>query len=183
MAPHTHSGRCAGFTTWELATVLTIAATLIALATPEFLQLRASAGVVTGADRLMGAMHLARSNAILRGIPMVVCLSADLESCVGRGQSGAHGWIVFENLRAEFTPVHDPGEPILRRHRLDRPTEIRASRSAVTFWPTSRAGTTSTFEFCSAAPGVKPRAVIVSQTGRPRLRVGLPRGAATRCNM
>lgn len=170
-----------GYTIWELATVIAVAAILAAIATPDFARLRASVGATTGADRLLGALHFARSRAILAGVPTVVCLSPDGERCVARGAASASAWIVFENTRAEFTPVRDPGEPILRSHRLDRPIEVHASRGAVTFWPTARAGMTSTFEFCSAIPGVQARAVIVSQTGRPRLRIGTPRGSASRC--
>jgi len=173
--------RPVGFTIWELATVMAVVAALLAAGAPGFARLRAAAGVTTNADRLMGAMHFARSQAILTGRPFVVCLSADLASCVGRGAQSGRAWIVFENAHAEFTPVRDAYEPIVRQHQLGRPTEIHASRGAVTFWPTARAGTTSTFEVCSRLPGVASRAVIVSQTGRPRLRVGLPRGTRSRC--
>lgn len=174
-------GRPSGFTIWELATVMAVVAILLAAGTPGFVRLSAAAGVTSNADRLMGAMHFARSQAILTGRPFVVCLSGDLASCAGRGAQSGRAWIVFENARAEFTPQRDADEPILRQHQFDRPTEIHASRGAVTFWPTSRAGTTSTFEVCSRVPGVASRAVIVSQTGRPRLRIGLPRGAQSRC--
>jgi len=170
-----------GFTLWELATVVTVAAILLAAGTPGFVRLSAAAGVASNADRLMGAMHFARSQAILTGTPHVVCLSGDLGSCLGRGAQSGRAWIVFGNAHAEFTPVRDADEPVVRHHRLDRPTQIHASRGAVTFWPTARAGTTSTFEVCSQVAGVASRAVIVSQTGRPRLRIGLPRGAQSRC--
>lgn len=170
-----------GYTLWELVTVMAVVAVLATLATPDFANLRASAAVTSGADRLLGALHFARSRAILGGIPTVVCLSQDGERCVGRGVATARGWIVFENTRAEFTPVRDPGEPILRRHEVDRATGLRATRSAVTYWPTARAGMTSTFEFCSTLAGVPPRAVIVSQTGRPRLRIGTSRSNPSRC--
>lgn len=170
-----------GHTLWELVTVLAIVAVIAAAALPGFSRLRASSALTAGADRLLGTLHFARSHAILVGLPTVVCLSADGASCVARGPARARAWLVFENLHAEFTPVRDPGEAILRSHFLGRDTEVRASRGAVTFWPTARAGMTSTFEFCSAHPGVRPRAVIVSQTGRPRLRIGTPRGALTRC--
>ena len=177
---HAHA-RTRGSTLWELATVLAVAAVLAALAVPDFARLRASAGVASGADQLLGALHFARSRAILVGVPTVVCLSPDGVRCVGRGAARASAWIVFENTRAEFTPVRDPAEPILRSYRLEHPIEVRASRGAVTFWPTPRAGMTSTFEFCSTAARVAPRAVIVSQTGRPRLRIGAPRGG-TACH-
>jgi hypothetical protein len=43
---------------------------------------------------------------------------------------------------------------------------VRSSRAAVTFWPVAMAGTTGTFTFCAGADG---RAVVISQTGRPRV--------------
>jgi type IV fimbrial biogenesis protein FimT len=170
-----------GHTLWELVTVITVLAVVATLASPDFGRLRASSAVTSGADRLLGALHFARSRAILRGVPTVVCLSQDGEHCVGRGARQAPGWIVFENTHAEFMPVRDPGEPILRRHRLEVPAALRATRSAVTYWPTARAGMTSSFEFCSKIAGVQPRAVIVSQTGRPRLRMGPARGSRVPC--
>lgn len=173
--------RAHGHTLWELVTVIAVVAVLAALALPDFAKLRARTGVTAGADKLLGALHFARSRAILGGVPTVVCLSSDGEHCVGRGVAAARGWIVFENTRAEFTPVRDPGEPLLRWHRIEAPTRLRATRSAVTYWPTARAGMTSTFEFCSMVGGVPPRAVIVSQTGRPRLRIGPARGGAAAC--
>lgn len=173
--------RARGHTLWELVTVVSVVAVLATLATPDFTRLRATMSTASAADQLLGALHFARSRAILGGIPTVVCLSNDGEHCVGRGRARASGWILFENVRAEFTPVRDPGEPILRRQRVERPTALQATRGAVTYWPTVRAGMTSTFEFCSAIAGVPPRAVIVSQTGRPRLRIGTARGESTLC--
>lgn len=181
MKPSRVHARARGSTLWELATVLAVVAVLAALAVPDFARLRASAGVTSGANQLLGALHFARSRAILVGVPTVVCLSPDGVRCVGRGAAQASGWIVFENTRAEFTPVRDPAEAVLRSYRLERAIEVHASRGAVTFWPAPRAGMTSTFEFCSTAARVAPRAVVVSQTGRPRLRIGNPRGDA-RCH-
>ena len=171
-----------GHTIWELVTVIAVLAVVATLATPDFGRLRASSAVTAGADQLFGALHFARSRAILRGVPTVVCLSQDGQFCVGRGVRSARGWIVFETTHAEFTPVRDTGEPILRHQQIERPAALRATRSAVTYWPTARAGMTSTFEFCSTISGVRPRAVIVSQTGRPRLRIGPPRSAAAPCS-
>lgn len=180
--PAARRARCSGFSAWELATVAAIVAILVALATPDFRHLRASASVATEADRLLAALAFARSRAILTGKPLVVCLSADLENCVAHGADAATAWIVFENTHGEFAPERDPDEPVLRAHRLDRVTEVRATRSAVTYWPAPRAAATSTFEFCSGIAGARPRAVIVSQTGRPRLRVGQPGETSVRCS-
>jgi hypothetical protein len=47
---------------------------------------------------------------------------------------------------------------------------VHGSRLAVTFWPLSRSGTTATLTLCSARRGLAPRQIIISQTGRPRLK-------------
>ena len=81
---------------------------------------------------------------------------------------------MFLNLRTERAPQRDAGEPLLGRFELPERLGVTGSRVAVTYWPVSRAGTTSTFTLCHATRLARTRAVIVSQTGRPRLRESAP---------
>jgi hypothetical protein len=39
----------------------------------------------------------------------------------------------------------------------------------VTFWPVTRAASTSTFELCQVGRRATGRSIVVSQTGRPRV--------------
>ena len=78
----------------------------------------------------------------------------------------ASGWLVFVD-RDPGTPVRlDAGDELLRQLPLPAGVVVRSSRAAVTFWPVAMAGTTGTFTFCAGADG---RAVVISQTGRPRV--------------
>jgi hypothetical protein len=60
---------------------------------------------------------------------------------------------------------------LLRHVELPGRVSMQGSRTAVTYWPTSRAGTTSTFLMCHAGRPLEGRAVVVSQSGRPRVVV------------
>lgn len=163
--------RGAGFSLAELLITLAIVAVLAALSTPGFQRSRTEAASLTSAHALLRALHLARSQALLRSEPAVVCLSADLARCATRSATDSiRGWIVFLNLRPERTVQRDPQEPLLGVFELPERLRLTGSRSAVTYWPVSRAGTTATFTVCDPGRLARTRAVIVSQTGRPRLR-------------
>jgi len=156
MAPRIRRSR--GFTALELLTTVAIVAIVATAAVPAFTRLERSAGMSTAANELLWALHFARSTAILRAEETRVCLTADLGRCIESADAQAIGWLV---VRGNETP--------LRTFRLPPTLEVRGTRTAVTFWPTARAGTTSTFLICD---GERGRAVVVSQTGRPRVESG-----------
>jgi type IV fimbrial biogenesis protein FimT len=122
----------------------------------------------SAANELLTALHRARSSAVLRGLPVAVCLTADDRTCVATPDSAAIGWLVFVpagSSSAVSRPVA-VGEVLTRFHLPDRLT-VSASRPTVTFWPVARAGATSTFDLCDLAGAGK--SIVVSQTGRPRV--------------
>ena len=61
-------GQWRGVTVLELLIVMAIAAVLAALAAPSFGSLRRAAGVSTATAELLGALHFARSSAVLNGL-------------------------------------------------------------------------------------------------------------------
>jgi len=163
---------CRGVTLLEMLVVVAIAATLVALAAPSFASFRRAAGVSAAANELLGALYFARSAAILGGTPVTLCLSADAATCVSSdAPAAAIGWLVFTKPDAKAPASSVDGQPILRSFRLPPDVSVHASRAAVTFWPVSRAGSTSTFDVCDVNRAVRGRAVVVSQTGRPRVAV------------
>jgi type IV fimbrial biogenesis protein FimT len=158
-----------GMTLVELLTVVVIVAILGALAAPSFGGLRRATGVSTAASELLGALHFARSSAIVNGLPVTLCLSADDLTCVGSSTAAAKGWLVFLEPHARIAASTRVVPPVLRQFHLPRDVVVHGSRPAVTFWPTTRASTTSTFDVCDVERGVPGRAVVVNQTGRPRV--------------
>ncbi|HEY8508778.1 MAG TPA: GspH/FimT family pseudopilin [Steroidobacteraceae bacterium] len=158
-----------GFSLTELLIALAIAGILLALAAPSFSQLRSATLIGGGADHMLAALHFARSSAILRGEPTVLCLTSDGVRCIERADVEASGWLVFHERKAGSPVQLDEGDVLLRSFLLPPHIAVRGTRSAVTFWPAARAGTPSTFQLCNTRRESRGRAVIVSQTGRPRI--------------
>jgi type IV fimbrial biogenesis protein FimT len=153
----------------ELLVVLALATTLFALAAPSFATTRKSAEAAAAAHQLHLALHFARSSAIRRGVPTALCLSGDGRSCLERIEPPARYWLVFHDHVRGTGAVQVSGEDeLLRRFEAAPAVEVRGTRTAVTYWPVSRAGTTSTFRVCLQAEPNSRRTVVVSQNGRPR---------------
>lgn len=162
--------RARGITAPELMVVVAITAILAALAAPSFGALRQAAGVGTATAELLGALHFARSSAVLTGAPVTLCLSADAVTCARAGSADVIGWLVFEQPDATAFSSFIGEQRVLRTFRLPPDVSLHAPRSAVTFWPVTRAATTSTFDVCDIKGKARGRAVVVSQTGRPRVQ-------------
>ncbi len=155
-----------GLTAMEVLVTLAIAAVLASLAVPGFGALGRSVGLSTAANELLSALHTARSSAVLRGLPVAVCLTADDNTCIALPGAPAQGWLVFVAEGSAVATQPRVGE-VLSRFRLPGRLTVSASRPAVTFWPVTRAASTSTFDLCDGAGA--GRSVVVSQTGRPRV--------------
>lgn len=161
--------RTPGFTLIELVIAIAVAAVLAALAAPSFGGLRRAAGVSAATSELLSSLHFARSRAVLEGLPVTLCLSKDESTCARSASSGAIGWLVFAQPDATVSSAANVASPVLRSYRLPSDVSVYGSRAAVTFWPATRASTTSTFDVCDMSRKARGRAVVVSQTGRPRV--------------
>ena len=161
-----------GFTALELLIVVAIAAVLVAMAAPSFSELRRTASLGSSANQLLGALHHARSTAILRNVPAVVCLSADGRSCLSSAGTPGSGWLVFLDQERGSPVQLNAADELLRSAPLPSQVTVQGTRAAVTFWPTARAGTTSTFKLCDVHGDPRGKSVVVSQTGRPRVAEG-----------
>jgi len=168
----------AGSTLLELALVLALVALLAGIAAPGFGRLRAEAALQRSAYALLGALHDARNTAISRGQPVVLCQTTAPRQCLASA-AAATGWAVFIDRPGGVSGRLDSGDELL--HVVDLPPELRlsGSRRALTYWPVVRAGTTATLVLCHARGG--GLAVIVSQTGRPRLSRTDAAGDALEC--
>jgi type IV fimbrial biogenesis protein FimT len=156
-----------GLSAVELLAATAVLAVLASVAVPAYVRLSRSASLSTAANEMLWALHLARSTALLRAQPVAVCLTADGEHCLATGAHLASGWLVFVDREPRVPARLDGGDEVLRQLPLAPGLFIRATRLAVTYWPTATAGTTGTFTFC--AGNGDGRAVVISQTGRPRV--------------
>ncbi|HTP38862.1 MAG TPA: GspH/FimT family pseudopilin [Steroidobacteraceae bacterium] len=169
-----------GLTLIEFSFVLLVAGLLASAAAPSFGAL--SRNVVLGreSNALLSALHYARAQAISRGEPVVLCQSADLRQClVAAGP--ARGWLVFAD-RQRGSPVRlDAPDALLQAHELPPRLSLGGSRLALTYWPATLAGTTATLTLCDDRGAPQARAIITSQTGRPRSSRVSAEGGALAC--
>lgn len=162
--------RQSGLTLFELALTLALVAVMAGIATPSLGQWRAEAVLQREAYALLGALHAARSAAITRGEPVVLCQTAGVAACLagsGPASGWASGWAIFVDRPGGAAGQLDAADELLQRVELPAELRLLGSRHALSYWPTARAGTTATLVLCHARGGAL--AVIVSQTGRPRL--------------
>ena len=89
-----------GFTLLELMITLTVAAILLGVGVPSFVDMVRSNRAATNINELSTAFAIARSEAIRRGANVRVCRSSDGATC---GASWADGWIVFVDDAATDT--------------------------------------------------------------------------------
>jgi type IV fimbrial biogenesis protein FimT len=85
-----------GFTLFELMLTLAVAAVILGLAIPNMRQFILNNRMTSAANDLLIAVHTARTEAIKRQSPSVMCFTADSAAaqpvCNG---NGTQGWIVF----------------------------------------------------------------------------------------
>ena len=164
--------QCA-FTLTELIIALVILGVLTALGVPAYTEFVRSGRRSAVLNELVGALNLARSEAIKRGVPVALCRTANGTSC-GGAATWTGGWLVFVNTDGDSPAVVDAGETVLRVHQPENPPYTLTPNGPFTNFLAYQAngGTNSTagrFTYCDARGLRSARAVIVNTTGRPRL--------------
>ena len=162
-----HSGR--GVTLLELLMVLTVAAVLASAAVPGLSAFALNAQRTADVNGFVVAVQLARSEAIKRGRPVVLCKTVDGSMCGDSDIDFDRGWMVFVNDDSDRPPRRGGDEPQLHVYRPAMAGTIKANRQSFEFRPFGRRSTNGTVTFCDRRGSNHARAVIVSYTGRPRV--------------
>jgi type IV fimbrial biogenesis protein FimT len=154
-----------GFTLIELLVAMSISALLLALAVPGFARQRGEAALRTASTETLAALQLARRIALARGQSVTVCPSADGLVC----GFGGDQWVLFANASAGTDSRRDPADELLQSWQLPSGVTVTGTRGHAAFRPRPGAATTVTFRFCHRAAPAIALAIVVSQTGRPRV--------------
>ncbi len=165
-----------GLTLIELMITLVILGVTVTVATPAMQQLIHGSRLRTETSRLLDAINLARSEAVLRNVPVTLCPSAMAVSgeivCAGQF---ADGWIVFTNhnrdpvIDADSDEVIRAFEPIPSGYRLTNLAGTRAVDELITYLPDGSSRRNLSLLVCP--PGsyqMAPWAVVLNTVGRAR---------------
>lgn len=161
-----------GFTLIELMAAIMILAILSFIAAPNMSTLVKSNRLDSSATVLMRSMIAARSEAIARNQPVVICSSANGSSCTTGGWE--NGWISFADDDADN--ALGAAESILETFYSDDQLTIRSAASNPNLVAFSSDGSISeivSFRVCgSDADIAKAKTISLSVTGRPRSSLG-----------
>lgn len=148
--------RSLGFTLIELMVTIAVAAVLLTIALPSFVDTTLNSKLRATANNLSAAAMLARSEAIKRNSATRLCPSSDNTSCSGDWEDG---WIV---ISSDNTVVHREG-PVPDGYK------VNTAATVLTFEPSGVGSTATDFVICRATPSVgsQERRVSISATGRP----------------
>ncbi|MBK7541915.1 MAG: GspH/FimT family pseudopilin [Candidatus Competibacteraceae bacterium] len=102
-----------GFTLIELVVTMLVAVIVLTLGVPSFQATINNNRLTAGANELVGALHLARSEAIKRNVRVTLCKSANGTGCTAVG-GYEQGWIVFVDPNSNATV--DAGELVIRSY-------------------------------------------------------------------
>lgn len=177
--------RQSGFTLIELMITLIVVAVLMGIGVPNLRTFIQNSRITTQGNEMLASLALARSEAIKRSAPVVVCPSAAPTAAAPTCSAGGiweRGWLVFADAtdpatkKGNNTFAEAEGDILLRIHeQLEGANTLRASGADLadhlTFGPT---GVTSMsgadfLKLCDARGAPSARAIMVEATGRARI--------------
>lgn len=174
-------GACArGFSLIELMITVAVLGVLLAIATPNFIEMINSTRVSSQADELASNLALARSEAVTRGLRVVICISTDGQVCVSTVTPWESGRLTFVDNNADGVRTVDLADPTNsatneRLLRYEQPLRGNTSITQSGFSNATRIAygpygglvpvTAGSFRLCSAG-ATNGRLVSVAATGR-----------------
>jgi len=166
-----------GFTLVEMMIVLVVLAVAISVGTPLMRDMLHRNKLRAESTRFLGALNLARSEAVMRNLPVSICPSSmavtGTPECAG---IYANGWIVFANADRDKT-VDNGTDQVLRvfeglpaGYSLTNRSGTRESFELINYLPDGSSHSNRTLQFCPprgvSTPGLS---IVINIVGRARL--------------
>jgi type IV fimbrial biogenesis protein FimT len=156
-----------GFTILELLVTLVVIAIVTAIGVPSMTEFIKNDRLTTQINTLVGHLAYARSEAITRRLPVVVCASDNQTSC--SSANWADGWIVFTD--ADNSGDVSAGEEVLRaQQKLSGDNTLNSSTGSSVVYDNRGFAPNSpgSFSLCDDRGAVHIKAITISNTGRVR---------------
>jgi type IV fimbrial biogenesis protein FimT len=162
-----------GFTLIELLVTLAVATLLISIAVPNFKTTIQNGRLVTVANDLLGALVLARSQAVTTAKRVTVCSSNTDQSACSNSTAWANGWIICQETDTTTTDCTN-GATILRVHEAINGANTLTNGSnlkSITFTSTGAltTGTGLYFDACDSRGASFGRAIYVYPSGQAKV--------------
>jgi type IV fimbrial biogenesis protein FimT len=167
--------RQSGFTLIEALVTLAVAGVLISMAIPSFKTVIYNDRLVSQANDMLGAMTLARNQAITSTNNVTVCVSTDLATCTGT--NWAQGWIVCQEPNSAATSTGCVTGMIVTRvfptlSGNNTLTNTASNVSKITFTSSGGLLTGNTaiyFDLCDSRGASYGRAIYIYPAGQTRI--------------
>jgi type IV fimbrial biogenesis protein FimT len=160
-----------GFSIIEAMIVLVIVAILIAVAAPGFQELIGNNRMISEVYALRATLSHARTEALARRAPVVVCPTADGSTCAD-SNDWSTGYLAFVDSDGDgAADPTDPDEEIIQRETEERSVDIAFDNGnkLVRFGPDGIAlGFEGNFVFCDERGANRARALILNAVGSLR---------------
>jgi type IV fimbrial biogenesis protein FimT len=157
-----------GYTMIEILIVAAIATIVMAIGIPSMRDFIKNDRLSTQINTLVGHLAYARSEAVLRLKPVIVCASNDQASCTLT--DWADGWIVFADV--DSSGGFSAGDELLRvKQPLEGGNTMVSSAGAVITYDNrgfAAPGSTGSFSLCDDRGATHIKAITISNTGRVR---------------
>ena len=161
-------GRAAGFTVIELLIGVTVLAILLALAGPSFSSLTGSTRVSSSTSTLAADIKFARTEALMRNVPVLVCAKNSSSSACLNSASWQTGWVVCvdaDDDGACDTATTNAPNPIRMRASAGQSVTITGPATPVRFNGTGTATQIGFFSINSQVTGITARSIQVTTSG------------------
>lgn len=158
-----------GFSLPELLITLAIVILLSAFILPTYKIFIVKSQAQVLSVQLLRALNLARSEAMLRGVAMTLCGSVNHVSCTGDWQAGQ---IIFVDEKQDGVVIDKEHvayvfDAVAREGMLRWRSAL--GRSYLQLRPTGDTFDNGTFWYCARQEKTPRWAIVISQSGRPRL--------------
>jgi type IV fimbrial biogenesis protein FimT len=164
--------RGAGFTLVELMITLAVGIVLLSVGIPAFTSMMSSNRSASYANELIGALRLARSEAVKRGTGVTVCASNAANTACD-GSNWQNGWLLFTDSNDDRTYT-SPGDTLIRIWQAPKggATFNAATPDSIRFLASGElSGSIAEFAFkFEHCAGNQARTVSISRTGRAEIK-------------